>query len=114
MLNSILARVVDTKYNVLVVDSEIRWPIFMPSYYWYHFTAIMPICQSVCHDCDPAKSSELIAMPFWMWTLAACCNAMSCAKVAELMEILFGLWTWVGPRKRVLDGCTLTPPGEYD
>jgi len=29
---------------------------------------------------------------------------MSCAKTAELMEILFGLWTLVGSRKHVFDG----------
>jgi len=26
-----------------------------------------------------------------------------CAKTAELIEMLFGLWTWVGPRKHALD-----------
>jgi len=29
---------------------------------------------------------------------------MSCAKTAEPMEMLFGIWTWVGPRKHVLGG----------
>ena len=28
---------------------------------------------------------------------------MSCAKTAELIEMLFGMWTQVGPTKRVLD-----------
>jgi len=40
---------------------------------------------------------------------------VSPAKTAEPIEMPFGLWTRVGPRKHVLDGsCTLTPPGEYD
>ena len=29
---------------------------------------------------------------------------MSCAKTAEPIEMPFGMWTWVGLRKRVLDG----------
>ena len=29
---------------------------------------------------------------------------MNCAKAAELIEMLFGLWTLVGPRKHVLHG----------
>ena len=29
---------------------------------------------------------------------------MSCAKTAELIEMPFGVWTQVGPRKHVLDG----------
>ena len=39
---------------------------------------------------------------------------MSCAKMAEPIEMLFGLWTRVGRRKHVLHGGTLAPPGEYD
>jgi len=31
-------------------------------------------------------------------------SAVSCAKTAELIEIQFGLWTWLGPRKHVLHG----------
>ena len=27
-----------------------------------------------------------------------------CAKMAELIELLFGLWARMGPRKHVLDG----------
>jgi len=34
---------------------------------------------SVCHDHEPAKMAEQIKMPF-------------------------GLWTWLGPRNRMLDG----------
>jgi len=29
---------------------------------------------------------------------------VSPAKTVALIEMLFGLWTWVSPRKRVLDG----------
>jgi len=32
------------------------------------------------------------------------CSAVSCAKLAESIEMLFGLWTRVGPRRRVLGG----------
>ena len=35
-------------------------------------------------------------------------SAMSCAKMAEPIEMQFGLWTWMGPRKHLL------LPGEYD
>jgi len=31
-------------------------------------------------------------------------TAVSCAKMAEPIEIPFGLWTWVGPRKHMLHG----------
>jgi len=30
---------------------------------------------------------------------------VSCAKTAEPIEMLFGIWTRVGPMKHVLDGC---------
>jgi len=39
---------------------------------------------------------------------------VSCVKTAEPIEMLFWVWTCIGPRKHVLDGCTLAPPGEYD
>jgi len=29
---------------------------------------------------------------------------VSCAKMAEPIEMPFGTWTWVGPTKHVLDG----------
>ena len=29
---------------------------------------------------------------------------MSCAKMAGPIEVPFGMWTWVGPTKHVLDG----------
>jgi len=29
---------------------------------------------------------------------------MSCGKIAELVEMPFGMWTRVGPRNHVLDG----------
>jgi len=37
--------------------------------------------------------------------------AVNCAKTAELIEMSFLMWTRVGPRKHVLGGCTLAPPG---
>jgi len=44
-------------------------------------------------------------------------SAMSWAKMAEPINLLFGLWTWVGQKKhkfkRVQKG-TLAPPGKYD
>jgi len=39
---------------------------------------------------------------------------MSCAKMAEPIEMPFGLWSRMGQRKHMLRGCTLAPPGEYD
>jgi len=40
------------------------------------------VCLSICHVSEPCKSAELI-------------------------EMLFGLWTLVGPRKHVLDGAQI-------
>jgi len=41
-------------------------------------------------------------------------SAVSCAKMAELIEMPFGLWIRADrPRKHVLGGCTLAPHGEY-
>jgi len=31
-------------------------------------------------------------------------SAVSCAKTAEPIEMPFGIWIWVGPRKHVLVG----------
>jgi len=31
---------------------------------------------------------------------------VSCAKTAEVIEMPFGIWTWIGPRKHVLAGGT--------
>jgi len=31
-------------------------------------------------------------------------SAMSCGKTAKLIEMLFEVWTWMDPRKDVLDG----------
>jgi len=36
------------------------------------------------------------------------------AKTAEPIEMPFGKWTRVGPRKHIFDEVTLAPPGEYD
>jgi len=32
-------------------------------------------------------------------------SAVVCARTAEAMKMQFGMWTWVGQRKHVLDGC---------
>jgi len=37
-------------------------------------------------------------------------SAVIAAETAELIQMPFGLWTWVSPRKRVLDG----DPGPRD
>jgi len=34
---------------------------------------------------------------------------VSCAKMAELIELPFGTWTQVGPRNHVLDGGSALP-----
>jgi len=44
-------------------------------------------------------------------------SAMGCAKIAESIEIPFGMWTPFGLRKHVIRWgcmCLLAPPGEYD
>jgi len=30
-----------------------------------------------------------------------------CSKTVELIKMPFGLWTWVGPRKHILDGAQI-------
>jgi len=39
---------------------------------------------------------------------------VSCAKIAEPIEMPFGLWTQVGQKKHVLHGVPLALPGKYD
>jgi len=56
---------------------------------------------------------------FWREGAARCnvsgLSAVSSAKVAELIEMPFGIWTRVGPGKQHSQmGCTLAPSGEYD
>jgi len=41
-------------------------------------------------------------------------SAVNCAKMTEPIEMLFGLRTWMSPRKDVLHGGTLAQPDEYD
>ena len=83
-----------------------------------------------CRPCRAknVKMAELIEMPFRLWARVVSRNhrgsrlphvkgrllwkrtrqgmpddtALSCAKIAELIEMLFGLWTWMGTRKHVL------------
>jgi len=38
------------------------------------------------------------------WCVCLSVTVMSPAEVTEPIEMLFGLWTLVGPRKHVLDG----------
>jgi len=40
-------------------------------------------------------------------------TAMSCAKMAEPIEMLFGLWTRMDPRKHVLGDVHTGSPGKY-
>jgi len=35
---------------------------------------------------------------------------VNCAKMGELVEMRFGLWTLVGRRNRVLDGVQISTP----
>jgi len=43
---------------------------------------------------------------YYRWSSMVCrfVKIMSRAKAAEPIEMPFGLWTWVGPKNRVLDG----------
>jgi len=89
----------------------------------------LSVCRSVTLV-SPANTPEPIEMPFglstrvghvldgvqiphgkgqfWEGKGATHCkvqghSAVSFAKMAELIEISFGLWTWMGPRNHVLD-----------
>jgi len=50
------------------------------------------------------------------WSRSVCQSGtiVSPAKMAEPIEMPFGLWTRVGLFARTRLGCTLAPPGEYD
>jgi len=54
-----------------------------------------------------------------VWSVCRSVTVVSCAKTAEMFEMLFESWTRVGPRKHVNDAgtdwrqVTLVPPGEY-
>jgi len=53
----------------------------------------------------------------WSVSLLVCLSliVVSAAKTAKPVEMPFGIWTWMGPRKHVLDGgCILAQSGEYD
>jgi len=39
-----------------------------------------------------------------VWSVGLSVTIVSPAKMAELIEVPFGLWTRVGPNNRVLDG----------
>jgi len=52
---------------------------------------------------DPRNNMlDGIEIPPWEGAILRTPNG-SCAKMAEPINILFGLWTRVGPRKHVLD-----------
>jgi len=44
-----------------------------------------------------------------VWSVDQYVTVLSPAKMAELTEMLFGAWTWVGPWNCVLDGRTRSP-----
>jgi len=49
------------------------------------------------------------------WCLWVCLSrSWAVQKTAEPIKMTFGMWTWVGPRKQVLDGVYIVPPSEYD
>ena len=70
------------------------------------------------------RSAVLRTGCYWRSGVACCLSVclsvglsvtiVSLAKTAEPIDMSFGTWTPVGPWKRVLDGCTLAPPSEYD
>ena len=92
----------------------------------------LSVCQSVT-IVNPAKTAEMIEMPFGLWTRVGPRNhvldgesrssmrrgnfegkgadhgkyrdsTVSCAKTAEPIEMPFGVWTRVCSRKHLLDG----------
>jgi len=40
-------------------------------------------------------------------------SAVSCAKIAEPIEMPFGLWARIGPRNHVLDGVHIPIKGQF-
>jgi len=44
-----------------------------------------------------------------VWSIGRSVTIFSSAKVAEPIEVPFGLWTRVGPRNNVLDGVQISP-----
>jgi len=54
------------------------------------------------------RGGTAVRCKVWGWA------AMSCTKIAESIEMPFGIWTLVGPTEHVIRwGCTLLPSGEY-
>ena len=49
-----------------------------------------------------------------VWSVGLSVMIMSPAKTAELIEMLLGMWTEVGPRKHIRWRWTVAPPGKYD
>ena len=47
-----------------------------------------------------------------LWSTGS--HSCELCKNGEPSEMSFGVWTWVGPEKHVLDGVTLAQPGEYN
>jgi len=45
------------------------------------------------------------------WSVCLLVTSVSPAKTAKLIEMPFGLWTWVGPRNHVLGGSQDPPRG---
>ena len=70
-------------WQVFVIIMPRRSTAYLDAAYCYRPSSV--VCRSVCHDRERCKKAEPI-------------------------EMLFGMWTRVGPRKHVLGGHT----GEYD
>ena len=95
------------------------WPTVTDALTW-------SVCRSVCHDRKPCKNGWTdrdvvwdvhsgepwepcirwgfrLQAPMRKGTFEEEGAAVSCAKTAQPIEMLFGMWTRVGPRNHVLD-----------
>jgi len=62
--------------------------------------------------CMQCRNQPIVTSVLWSVCVCVCLlvTTMSCAKMAEQIKMLLGLWTWVAPRNHVL-GVGLDSPG---
>jgi len=97
-----------------------NWFYYFYYYYYYihHFIAptlililqFFALTQTVCRPDISPNVLPLIQIQIFL-SVCLCVTLVSPAKVAEPIEMLFGLRTWVGPGNRVLDGGPDPPMG---
>jgi len=134
--------IINILLGCITVPRMWMWPIVTDRVEW---SVCRSVCLSVCHSREPCKNrwtdqdvvwvvdSGGLKEPCIRWGADPPCkrailrgkeaahtkvegpSPVSCAKTAEPIEMPFGMWTRVGPRKHALEwGCTLAQPSKSD